>query len=269
MLQRCVLQPANPSRLSLGDPFHSSHNDMKSQVNTSVKWALISYKPVCACCSSPKWLPCQRYKTFCTTALRGCVRSQFGFQPCSGGGVWMSWALLPLVVRSQSMQTSESSRLAPMLTMLTVTIDITDFLQTTVTAVGGYSECAAPLGFWRYCYIDILQNAPLNDNRMPASQQGRPRSAWTGRTVSESEGESFRVQHLTPAGRSLRGNSSVSPPLRVEVKLLRLGWLWGRRDGERVSEAPETSDYLPPGPVVKCQPSEKEVCVGWHHILHW
>lgn len=62
-----------------------------------------------------------------------------------------------------------------------------------------------------------------------------------------------------------------STSLRGKVKLLRLGWTCAvscvrrcrRAESEWASETPETSDYLPPGPVVKCRPSEKRVRVVW------
>lgn len=77
--------------------------------------------------------------------------------------------------------------------------------------------------------------------------------------------------------RGLKGDSLgnyVTPQLRGKVKLLRLGSLCTcvflsvvcvcvseGVGGKGVSEAPETSDCLAPGPVVKCQPSEKYLCV--------
>lgn len=78
--------------------------------------------------------------------------------------------------------------------------------------------------------------------------------------------------------RGLKGDSLgnyVTPQLQGKVKLLRLGWpcacvflpvvcvCVSEGGGGGVSKAPETSDYLAPGPVVKCQPSEKYLRVVW------
>lgn len=100
------------------------------------------------------------------------------------------------LVPSQSMQTSESSKLAPRLTMLTIAIDKANFLLTAATAGGGR--------LWMCCPPLVAGGTgwPLNDRR--SKQVNKADRDRPGRE---------RAGTRAPAGRRLRGNSPASLPL--------------------------------------------------------